>query len=333
MKIRTLITGTGQLGVGEGLFTCLELHREEYVLFAANAGTNARALYAADKGFLLPIASDPSYLEKVFDIVRKESVEFLIPGSEPELAALAPMASALLAEGCRLLASPAEVVAIGDNKLDTYRFLSQAGITTPKSRAGLTAADAEELGWPVIVKPIVGGGGKNVNLVKTPEELDLVNQMMALKKVSCFMQEHIGSMDSEFTASALMDPEGRLIGSFAARRTLAGGATASVEVEDFPEVHAAAIKVAQTMGARGPINIQAREHKGGLSIFEINPRFSGSAPFRALCGFNEPHLLIKAILSGSPSQPYEIQTGSCGVRSFKENVYPTTELQKLTDLR
>jgi hypothetical protein len=59
--------------------------------------------------------------------------------------------------------------------------------------------------------------------------------------------------------------------------------------------------------------------------FEINPRFSGSAPFRALVGFNEPHLVIQNRLTGQLATDLSIRTGVFGVRSFAERVIGVEE--------
>ena len=147
------------------------------------------------------------------------------------------------------------------------------------------------------------------------------------------IQDLYGSMDEEVTASSLSDLNGLFIGSFAARRTLAGGATATVEVNEYPEVHRLARQVAEALGARGPINIQARVHNGQLTVFEINPRFSGSAPFRAKCGFNEPHLLIQSIIHGAPVSFDPPQKNVFGVRSFKETLFQQNRKKKLVRLK
>ena len=52
--------------------------------------------------------------------------------------------------------------------------------------------------------------------------------------------------------------------------------------------------VAKKIKSTGPINIQLRLNKNGDPlIFEINPRFSGSAPMRAIAGFNEPDMILR----------------------------------------
>lgn len=326
---RVLVTGTGQFGVGEGIVQCLNLAPgQPYSVIAANVDVNAVSLLASDSGVLLPPAKDSDYLDHVLQACKARDVRFLIPGSEPELKVLAGRDEEFESIGCTLLANPADVVAIGDDKFATYDFLSRHSIPTPRSSREVSASAARELGWPVVLKPYSGGGSRNVHVAQSLEELEALRRVMQVRGIRVFLQEHIGREDVEFTASALMAPDGSLIGSFAARRTLAGGASATVEVQDFPEVRAVAEQVAKLLHATGPINIQARIHDGYVSVFEINTRFSGSAPFRALCGFNEPHLLIQKVLGGHTELP-ERRLGMFGIRYFGHSIFPMDRLNQI----
>jgi carbamoyl-phosphate synthase large subunit len=317
-----LVTGTGHLGVGEGIIRCLQQAPGAYRLVAANSNPCASALYACQAGYLLPAADSPVYIDALKELCTEQRVEFLIPGSEPELEVLAAYAGSLGDLGVTVLCNPPAVVGIGSDKFRTHQFLRASGLPTPRSARRPSVEAARELGWPVVIKPLRGGGSRNVHVVHDEREFELVVALMAVRGVDVFMQEHVGSSAHEFTASALMDPKGSLIGSFAARRTLAGGATGSVEVEDFPEVRLLAERTAATLGATGPVNIQLRIDDRGPWIFEINPRFSGSAPFRAMCGFNEPDLLIRSIRAGRPVGTSPPIIGVFGVREFNEVVLP-----------
>ena len=63
-------------------------------------------------------------------------------------------------------------------------------------------------------------------------------------------------------------------------------------IVDAAPVLRTAEAIAQGLGSVGPLNIQGRISRGTFVPFEINPRFSGTSPMRAMAGFNEPELLI-----------------------------------------
>ena len=60
----------------------------------------------------------------------------------------------------------------------------------------------------------------------------------------------------------------------------------------FPELSREAETIATALGSNGPLNIQGRWDGVHFLPFEINPRFSGTTPIRAMAGFNEPEILI-----------------------------------------
>ena len=79
------------------------------------------------------------------------------------------------------------------------------------------------------------------------------------------------------------------------------------KIGKFPEVTKQCAEISKKFGARGPINIQCRLVDGIVSVFEINPRFSGTTSLRALVGYNEPEFFIKKYLLGinfSPDFPF-----------------------------
>ena len=47
------------------------------------------------------------------------------------------------------------------------------------------------------------------------------------------------------------------------------------------------------VGARGPVNVQAKFDGGQAKVFEINPRLSATTPIRAAAGVNEPDILFR----------------------------------------
>jgi carbamoyl-phosphate synthase large subunit len=58
-------------------------------------------------------------------------------------------------------------------------------------------------------------------------------------------------------------------------------------------VRESAERFASKLGARGPINVQAKLQGDKPTIFEVNPRFSASCPIRAVAGINEPDIVFR----------------------------------------
>jgi carbamoyl-phosphate synthase large subunit len=126
-------------------------------------------------------------------------------------------------------------------------------------------------------------------------------------------------------------PEGRVAGSVALKRifdsklsvlskTKAGVISSGYSqglIDDFPELRAAAERIAIAIHSEGPLNIQGRVRSGKLIPFEINPRFSASTYLRALAGFNEVDVYLQHVINGIPVSPAALKVGYY-LRSFEE---------------
>jgi carbamoyl-phosphate synthase large subunit len=317
-----LVTGVGACGVGEGVAKALRM-AGRYDIIAVNADANAPELFEVDKRYLVPRATEPGYMDAISEICRRHEVRVILPGSEPEALVLSRSRSQFAEAGIAVLTNPPEVVATCQDKWRTYEFLSGAGLSTPATFRPLYQPEfSEHLDFPMILKPRAGHASQNVFIVHTREELDSYLQHFAAIEVEPIAQEYVAG-DEEYTCSALMGSDGQVLGSIAMRRTLMGGFSQRVVVDEFPEAIALTERVAGALGAWGPVNVQCRYAEGAYWVFEINARFSGSAPFRALVGFNEPDVLIRHVL-GEDQEPASIQRGVVGMRRLEEVIVPAT---------
>ncbi|MCX4748951.1 ATP-grasp domain-containing protein [Kitasatospora sp. NBC_01287] len=79
--------------------------------------------------------------------------------------------------GLVFIGPPAEAVELMGDKINAKEAVSAVGVpVVPGSRAGATSdaeliRAAEEIGYPVLIKPSAGGGGKGMRLVRDPAEL------------------------------------------------------------------------------------------------------------------------------------------------------------------
>jgi carbamoyl-phosphate synthase large subunit len=130
-------------------------------------------------------------------------------------------------------------------------------------------------------------------LVSTKKELNIIFQLFELKGIDPIIQEFIPDSDKEYTVGVISDTNGNVIQSIVMQRYLLGGATGYAKVCQPGFINNYCERVAFELESIGPLNIQLRlNEQNEPLIFEINPRFSGSAPMRALTGFNEPDMLI-----------------------------------------
>lgn len=323
LKYNILITGTGGCGVGEGLYKSLE-SIEEYNIFACNSSDNSLFLFNKPKNsFIVPVASAANFCETVISICKENDIKIVIPGSEPELLVFVNNRKLFYDQNIVILANTNEVINTFDNKWETFVKLSSLGVKTPDSTLVLEDYEFFERNqFPLLVKPIIGNASKNVFIVKNQTELDCICKYLSIKNIFFIIQEYIGSTDEEYTISVLSDFSGNYIGSMVLKRILSSGFSQFIQCEEYNELNLAAQNIALKINSRGPLNIQCRLKNDELYVFEINPRFSGTTPFRTLLGFNEANTLLKKVIEGIDIfDKSNIKYGSFGVRGFKEEVY------------
>jgi carbamoyl-phosphate synthase large subunit len=317
-----MITAVGDASVGEQILKALRI-AGGYHIVGVDMGRHQVNFARVDEAFVVPPASDPSYLEAVLTIADARGVQVLFPGSEPELRCLSEHREEVAAAGILLPIAPRSVIDTGMDKLRTAAFLADHGFAHPRF-ARISRAEIADVDWyPVVVKPAVGGGGSvDCYIAQTPRELECLAELMGDRAAGLMVQEYVGTPDAEFTVGVLHDLDGRFVNSIAIRRELQSVLNVRMRVpnrttrsdlgpmlvissgfshgavEHDAQVLAQCEAVAAALGARGPVNIQCRVVGGTVQVFEINPRYSGTTSLRAMVGYNEPDALVRRHLLG-----------------------------------
>ncbi|MFG1789864.1 biotin carboxylase N-terminal domain-containing protein [Nocardia sp. NPDC049149] len=145
----------------------------------SDADADARHVHEADTAVRLgPASARESYLD--IDKVVAAAVRTGAQGVHPGYGFLsenAAFAAALDAAGIAFLGPPAKAIEVMGDKIAAKNTVSAFNVPVVPgiARPGLTDADlieaAAEVGYPVLVKPSAGGGGKGMRLVDDPANL------------------------------------------------------------------------------------------------------------------------------------------------------------------
>jgi carbamoyl-phosphate synthase large subunit len=307
MKI--FVTGAGAL-LGQGIIKSLRQSALDCNLIAADPNPLSAGLYWADKAYRLPFADDPAFSDRIHQLLDRERPDVVLVGTDVELpwfAAQRPRLEALF--HTHVLVSDPRVVAIADDKLETARFFKCVGLPHPASAASEDEAAVAALvgaaGFPLIVKPRIGARSVGVSLVRDAREL-----AQALEgRQGLVVQQCAGEADQEYTASVLYF-DGAVQASIVMRRDLRDGNTYRAYTGDYPELNAQVRLLGEALKPHGPANFQFRTAADGTPrVFEINARFSGTTPLRAMAGFNEVEMCLRKLLHGTPIVQPPIRSG------------------------
>src|SRR4051812_9885540 len=145
----------------------------------SDADADARHVREADIAVRLgPAAARESYLsiDRIVQACKETGAEAVHPGYG-FLAENAAFARALEAAGIVFIGPPVVAVEVMGDKIRAKQTVSAAGVPVVPGRTepGMTDADlvanAAEVGYPVLIKPSAGGGGKGMHLVTAESEL------------------------------------------------------------------------------------------------------------------------------------------------------------------
>lgn len=175
---KVLIANRGEIAV-RIIRACREMGIETVAVYS-EADREALHTKLADEAVCIgPAASSESYLS--MDRIISATIVTGADAIHPGFGFLSENSRfAELCEQCNItfIGPDSEVIAKLGNKQEARNTMVAAGVpvipgsTEPIYDAGTGAAIAEEIGYPVIVKAALGGGGKGMRIANTPEEFE-----------------------------------------------------------------------------------------------------------------------------------------------------------------
>ena len=305
-----LVTGAGTL-LAQGIIRAMRLTGRPLRIVTADPDARAAGHWLGDTARTLPVASDPAYVASLEEIVGAERVDIVLPGTDVELPVLSRCREELERRyAVRVLVSDPRVVEIADDKWLTARFLAEHGFPAPRSALatdeGNVARLAEEFGFPLFAKPRRGARSVGARVIESRSALAVA----CAREPSLVVQELLPGDEGEYTAGSIV-VEGKCHGVVTLRRDLRDGNTFRAYREDaYGRFDRFLASVSETLGAHGPCNLQFRLRRGEPVIFEINARFSGTTPIRAIFGFNELAAVLDWFLDGTPIPAPRLSEGT-----------------------
>ena len=342
--VRVAVTGVGG-GVGQAVLRALRWMSPALWVLGLDMNPHGAGLYLSDGGAGLPPCTDAAYLPRLTEILERERIDVLIPGSDPELPILARARPELERSGLRVLVGAPEPIDICRDKQRCAEVFRAHGFpfvyTVP---VGESSRLADEIGYPLVLKPAGGSASRGVRIVFSESELEpYLSQPETIAQEPAFPQawtqepgglaaEHVfrnGTLrqEEEVSIQVIHDHEGCHLGTFTSINRLQGGVPVFIDPQTLPQVETLAeamVGFLRDRGLIGPCNVQCRLTENGPKVFEINPRFTGITGLRAAMGFNAVQALLERWLCDRPVSEVRASlrrlNGHIGVRFVDEAV-------------
>lgn len=275
---------------GERLGLDLQVH-------GADATKLSPAMHFVDQPHVVPPIHSGRYIEALLSIVQRQEIDLLIPLLDTELPLLAAARERFAEAGCTAVISSPRVISICNDKLATFRALSEARIDTPHTWPWVVILEANQPRFPYYMKPRHGSAAKGNHVVHNLDELRVLGQRVAEPIVQEFV------VGEEYTLDVYTGLDGvtRCVVPRKRLEVRTGEVSKGITVRN-PDVTAAGERVAAVLGeCRGVVTVQVMvTPQGRIRVIEINPRFGGGAPLAIQAGADFPRWILEEHLGRRP---------------------------------
>ncbi|MBQ9917714.1 MAG: carbamoyl-phosphate synthase large subunit [Microbacterium sp.] len=301
-RTKVVIIGSGPNRIGQGVefdYSCVHASFAlsdagyETIMVNCNPETVSTDYDTSDRLYFEPLT-----LEDVLEVLHAESRSGEILGVVCQLGGQTPLglAKGIEAAGYTILGTSPEAIDLAEERELFSRLLDDAGLVAPRNGTAIDVEGAvtvaEEIGYPVLVRPSFVLGGRGMEIVYSTEALRdyfvrvadqaIIGPGLPLL-VDRFLDDAI-----ELDVDALYDGTDLYIGGVMEHLEEAGihsGDSSctlppvSLGRTEVDRVREATLAIAKGVGVRGLLNVQFAISAGVLYVIEANPRASRTVPF------------------------------------------------------
>ena len=300
---KILVVGAGPIIIGQacefdysGTQACKALREEgfEVILINSNPATIMTDPGLAHKTYIEPIT--PDYVKEV---ILREKPDAMLPtmGGQTSLNIAVSLANDgfLDKHGVELIGAKLEAIEVAEDRDKFKKLMKKIGLNTPNSEIATNLSQAlevaEQIGFPIIIRPAFTLGGYGGGIAYNQEELqNIVVKGLNASPVQQVLVEQsvLGWKEIEFEVMRdlhdnvvivcsieNLDPMGVHTGD-----SITVAPTQTISDKEFQALRNAAIKIIRAVGVEtGGSNVQfaLNPDNGEIMIIEMNPRVSRSS--------------------------------------------------------
>jgi len=292
---KVLILGGGPNRIGQGIefdYCCVHAAFAlndmgvKTIMYNCNPETVSTDYDTSDVLYFEPID-----FERVRNVIERENPDGVIVhfGGQTPL----KLSKALTSIGANIIGTSAKVIDTAEDREKFSEFIKELNLKQPANGTAFTKEEAfkiaENIGYPVLVRPSYVLGGRAMRIVYNENELrEYMDEAVSVSNESPVLIDKFLDRAIELDVDAISDGKAVYIGGIMQHIEEAGIhsgdsacslPTVSISEEKLKEIEETTKNIALKLGVKGLLNIQYALHKDTLYLIEVNPRASRTVPF------------------------------------------------------
>ena len=329
-----------------GFFKCLKANNERNITIIGadlSDDTMSNSLFV-DKYYQVPKYTNPTYVDVLLDICKKENVDVFFPHISMELPYILNRMDDFSKMGVKVAISDKETLATANCKYQLYEFMKAKRLTVPKyflvDSSKTLRRRIGELGFPerpVCVKMTKNSGSRGVRIVRAdlsksnlfmydkPSSMNVTLDEMCVILDGCQPMPTIMAMEFlpgvEYTVDLLAD-HGKTLYIAGRRNTTSSMSIAQTSVVEKKEsAYQLCENIVRELNLDGNIGFDFMLDENDTPwLTDLNPRVTATIILYAGAGMNFPYLRVKQLL-GEELPKIELKYGTKLIRKYWDVLY------------
>ena len=324
---KVVILGGGPNRIGQGIefdycccHACYALTDAGYetIMINCNPETVSTDYDTSDRLYFEPLT-----FEHVMEILTKEQENGTLHGVIVQFGGQTPLkiAQALHDEGIPILGTTPDAIDLAEDRERFQALVNQLGLKQPKNGIASTDAEAlhiaEEIGFPLVIRPSYVLGGRAMEIVRDMAHLErYVSEAVVVSGDSPVLLDSYLSGAVELDVDALSDGKTVHVAGIMQHIEEAGvhsGDSAcslppySLSDEIIVRVKEQAHALALALNVVGLMNVQFAIKKDEIYLIEVNPRASRTVPFVAKATDSAIASIAARLMAGEPMSNFPLR--------------------------
>ena len=339
---KVMILGGGPNRIGQGIefdyccvHACYALKEAGYetIMVNCNPETVSTDYDTADRLYFEPLTE-----EHVLAIARKEQERGTLKGVIVQFGGQTPLkiAAALERAGVPILGTSPDAIDLAEDRERFQKLLHDIGLRQPSNGLGRTPEEveavAEQIGYPVLLRPSYVLGGRGMEIVNDTAGLrKYVREAVKVSGDNPVLIDSYLRDAIEVDVDAICDGDDVYIAGIMEHIEEAGihsGDSAcslppySLSDALVAELETQAQKLAQALHVRGLMNVQFAVQGETVFVLEVNPRASRTVPFVAKATGVPVAKIASRVMAGETLAQLQPKPKNAGQMAVKEAVFP-----------